>query len=618
MIVPILLVLLNVLAYGSVGHFGFVNWDDPADVYENPMVIGGLSTAAVWWAFTSTSEPYWQPVTWLSHLAVVSMFGLDAGAHHAVNAGIHAGNCLLLFLVFKKLTGKVWESAFVAALFAAHPLHVESVAWVTERKDVLSGLFWLLALWAYARYAARPSATRYLEVAVWFVLGVMSKPMVVTLPAVLLLLDFWPLKRGWRLKEKLPLFAISAAVSALTFVIQKQVGAVAGVAALGVWPRIANAIVSYVRYLGKTIWPSNLEAFYPMRPWPLAIVAGAAALLIAITIIAWLRREKQPYILWGWLFYLVTLLPVIGLLQSGEQAIADRFMYLPMVGLLVIAAWGSADLARAFVPAASRRTVLASLAAVAIAASTYVAHIQAATWSESLTLWQHALEVDPNNYIAHEKLGAAQRDLGRIADARASFERSRALAPPNSPVFLAIVDNLIGMTFLSEGKIDEAQAKFADAVRENPALAEAQNNFGNALAAGGRAADALPHFDAAIQLKTDFVEPRVGRGGALIRLGRVPEAVEEFRRVVALAPNVAEGHNGLGSALAISGDATAAAIEYATAIRLKPGLASAHFNLAVLQVRSGHLAEARSNLEQALAADPNYAQARQLLDALAR
>lgn len=617
MIVPFLLAVLSVLVYSSVGAFGFVNWDDPADVYENPMVIGGLSMAAVWWALTSTSEPYWQPVTWLSHLAVVSAFGMDAGMHHVVNAAIHAVNGVLVFVVLRKLTGKQWPSAFVAAMFVVHPLHVESVAWVTERKDLLSGLFWLLALWSYARYAAKPGAARYIEVAVWFVLGVMSKPMVVTLPAVLILLDFWPLRRGWRVKEKLPLFAISAAASVLTFVVQSQIGAVAGIGALGAWPRIANAVVSYVRYLAKVVVPTGLTPFYPMQTWSIAVVLGAAAVLVAITAIAWQRRTSQPYILWGWLYYLITLLPVIGFLQAGDQAMADRFMYLPLIGPLVIVAWGAADLSK-LVSVSSRRTVLVGAAAVVIAASAVAARAQTMAWADSVSLWQHAIDADPKNYLAHEKLGAAYRELGRLDEARASLERARALTPPGSPVFLAVIDNFLGMTDLSQGRIEEAQARFADAVRENPAFAEAQNNLGNALAAAGRAEEALPHFDAAIRLKPEFVEPRVGRGGALIRQGRTPEALDEFRKVVALAPSVAEAHNGLGSALAISGDAAGAEAEYQTAIRLKPTLASAYFNLAVLMVKAGKTAEARVSLERALAVDPNYAQARELLDALGR
>lgn len=635
MIVPILLALLNVVVYSGVGAFGFVNWDDPADVYENPIVIGGLSLSAAWWALTTTSEPYWQPVTWLSHLAVVSLFGLDAGAHHVVNVAIHALNTVLVFAVLRQFVSAPAHpltraqrdpltlspthlAAIASALFAVHPLHVESVAWITERKDVLSGLFWLLAMWSYCRYAARPGVARYLEVTAWFVLAVMAKPMVVTLPAVLMLMDVWPLRRGWRVAEKVPLFAISAAVSVLTFVVQSRVGAVAAVGALGWWPRVSNALVSYVRYIGKFLWPAKLEAFYPMQPWAAPVVLAAAGALLVVTWLAWRRRASQPYILWGWLYYLITLTPVIGVVQSGEQAMADRFLYLPMIGLLVIVVWGAADIARVYVPARSRRALLGGAAAIAIAACAVAARVQAAVWSESVTLWEHALAVDQNNYIAHEKLGAALRDLGRIDEARASFERSRAAAPANSPVFLAVVDNLIGMTYLSQGQVENARAKFAEAVRENPGLAEAQNNLGNALGAGGRTDEALVHFDEAIRLKPDFVEPRIGRGGALIRGGQPGPAAEEFRRALAIDPSLAEAHNGLGSALAFAGDATGAEAEYRTAIRLKPGLATAHFNLAVLLAKSGRVGEARASLERALAADPNFAQARQLLDALAR
>lgn len=618
MLVPILLAVLSFAVYSGVTSYGFVNWDDPVYITENAVVQTGLSAKTAWWALTTAHEPYWHPVTWISHLADVSAFGLDPGAHHAVNAAIHALNSILVFLVLRKLTSRHWPSAFVAAVFAVHPLHVESVAWITERKDVLSGLFWLLTLWSYASYAKRPSPWRFAKVVIWFALAAMSKPMVVTLPAILVLIDFWPLKRGWRWKEKLPLLAVSAAVSAATVLIQTQVGSVAGIDALGVVARLSNAVVSYVRYLFMFFWPANLTAFYPLRPWPVAIVAGAVLLLVAISAFAWMRRRTQPYLLWGWLYYLVTLLPVIGLLQSGDQAVADRFMYLPMIGPLVMVTWGASDLAARYLVADVRRRTLSALAATVIVASAYAARLQAATWSDSVTLWEHSLAVNESNFIAHEKLGAALRDLGRFDDARASFERSRAVTPPNSPRFLAILDNLVGMTYLSQGRVAEAGAKFAAAVSQNPAFAEAQNNLGNALGSAGRAADALPHFEAAIQLKPDSVEPRIGRGGALLQLGRIAEAQEEFRRAVALAPALAETHNGLGSSLALSGDVAGAKAEYETAIRLKPALASAHFNLAVLFVKLGRREEARISLERSLAADPNYAQARQLLGALAR
>lgn len=615
-IVAALIGLACLAVYSGVDAFGFVNWDDPLYITENAVVKTGLSWHTIWWAVATARSPYWHPLTWWSHLTDVSLFGVDPGMFHVVNALLHTGTSVLLFVALHRLTRAKWPSAVVALLFAVHPLHVESVAWITERKDVLSGFFWMLSLWAYARYAEKPGGGRYAQLLACYAAAAMAKPMVVTLPVVLMLIDGWPLQRGWRFVEKLPLLAISVIVSVVTFVTQSDVGAVAGTGVLGIGPRVANALVSYVRYLGKMFWPVDLIAFYPLEAWTTVVVVGAVAVLVATTLVAWRLRDAYPYVAWGWAYYLVTLAPVIGLLQAGEQAIADRFMYLPMVGPLVIVVWGARDLAARVLTVSSRRTALAGASAAIIMASAVAARAQAATWLDSVALWQHALAVDPDNYIAHEKLGAAYRDLGRVADARASFERARVAAPPASPRFLGIVDNLIGMTYLSEGRLGEARAMFESAVQENPRLGEAQGNLGNALAASGRPAEAIPHFDEAIRLQPDAVEPRIGRGGALNQTGQFAAAAEEFRRVLALDPNLAEAHNGLGSALALGGDAAGAESAYRTAIRLKPSLATAHFNLAVLFARAGKIAEARAALERALAADPAYAQARQLLDAL--
>jgi tetratricopeptide (TPR) repeat protein len=646
--------LLIVGVYASVRHFQFVNWDDPEYITDNPHVLGGLAWQSVKWALTTGSTPYWHPLTWISHLMDVQFFGVTAGAHHVTNVVWHIANTLLLFGVLRQMTGAVERSAWVAALFAVHPLHVESVAWIAERKDVLSTCFWLLTIGTYVAYVRRPQWPRYLGVVGLFALALMSKPMVVTLPIVLLLLDQWPLQRASesalsRVYEKLPLFGLAAATGVATVVIQARVGAVASLGVLPWRVRAAHAIVGYVAYLGQTIWPTHLAAFYPLRVSSPGIVLAAALALGAITATAIRSRHRCPYLLVGWLWYLVTLAPVIGLVQAGEQAMADRFTYVPLIGLLLIVAWGVPDLAsrwpfgRALVRPAAFLTVV--LCAV-------IARAQVGYWSDSVTLWQHAANVTEANYIAHEKLGEAFRDRGDLPAAEAEYTLALAVAPANSPLYDAAIHNDLGFVLTREGKTREAAAQFALAVSLRPTFAEAQNNFGNALAAAGRLPEALDHYREALRLKPDFADALVGEGGVLLRQGHAAEAASAYREALRLQPDLAEAHNGLGAALALAGDEDQAVAQYQEALRLKPALATAHvnlamvrahqgqtgdavdeflraldleptqptwhFNVAVLLAQQGKIADARRHLETALSIDPGFQAARQLLQDLGR
>ena len=402
------LVLINVFVYGSVSDFELVNWDDPTYITENPTVLQGLTWANAWWALTTGHSPYWHPLTWISHMIDVSLFGSDAGAYHVVNVVLHTANTLLLFELLRRMTGAHGRSAFVAAMFAAHPLHVESVAWVTERKDVLSTCFWLLASLAYLSYVRRGSWQRYVSVAVLFTLALMSKPMVVTLPVVFLLLDFWPLGRlspgtpGWRLRaralviEKLPLVALALATSVATVVIQHRVGAMAGLDALPWQARAGNASVGYVAYIWKTVWPAKLAAFYPLFDTTAARVVLAVCAMLAVTAAVIRFRARHPYLLTGWMWYVITIAPVIGFLQAGEQGMADRFMYIPMIGLLMAAAWA----VPAILP--GRMAVVRAAGIAVVVASAVAAHAQVAHWENSLTLWEHATRVTPDSYIAYQ------------------------------------------------------------------------------------------------------------------------------------------------------------------------------------------------------------------------
>jgi Flp pilus assembly protein TadD len=646
-IISLALAALTAIVYAPVRTFELVNWDDPSYVTENPIVRGGLTPASALWALTTTHSPYWHPMTWLSLLLDVSLFGGDVGAYHVTSVAIHIATTVVLFLLLRRMTAAVVPSAFVAAIFAVHPLHVESVAWIAERKDVLSTLFWALTIWAYVSYVRAPSVGRYVVVVVWYALALMSKPMVMTLPVVLLLLDWWPLGR-WRagpagsddpayrrrggaahvrlVVEKLPLFAMAVATGIATVVVQRQVGAVAGLEALPLSQRVENAIVSCVVYIWKTVWPSNLAAFYPLHSYPLWLVLLAAAGLTALTIAAVLVRTRRPHVMVGWLWFLVTVAPVIGLTQAGEQARADRFMYVPMIGLLIIPAWelywlpvrSSQDIRRSAgggggLPTRFSPELLVSfLGLLGLLVYASVARAQVMTWADSETLWRHAVAAVPRNYIAYQKLGQALRDRNQLDEALENLRLALANAPPHSPAFEAMVRDDLGLVLNRHGRPDDAAREFDAAVRLDPEFAEAQLNLANALAADGRFSDAEPHYQAAIALKPDLVEPQVGLGGVLLQQRRPADAIPHYEAAIRRDPSLAQAHNGLGAAYGMQGRDADAMREYDEALRLDPSLVTAHFNVAVLMAREGRTDEARHHLDTALQIDPGYTPARDL------
>jgi tetratricopeptide (TPR) repeat protein len=610
--ISLALIAITLFVYASVRRFEFVNWDDPQYITENANVLGGLTWQSATWALTTAASPYWHPVTWLSHLLDIRLYGLDAGAHHVTNLVLHIANSLLLFGVFRSMTNAAGASAFVAAVFAVHPLHVESVAWVTERKDVLSTGFLLLTIAAYVAYVRRPRWQNYVLVLALYTLALMSKPMVVTLPFVLLLLDVWPLERGrWTrlIVEKIPLLTLAVATGVATLVVQSRVGAVAGLDALPLQARISNAAVADVIYIWKTIWPTNLAAFYPYRPVATVSVLVALLALLGASVAAIRFRRRAPYLLTGWFWYVITVAPVIGLMQAGEQSWADRFTYVPMIGLLIIVSWGIPRLLTG--TNVTRDLPVAAL--VIICALAVTARAQVAHWSDSLSLWQHAARVTDGNYVAYEKLGEAFRDRGQLEDARDNYARAMALAPPGSPKYAAIICNNLGLILTRQGRTDEAAAQFAAAVRFNPGFAEAQGNLGNALASAGRLAEATEHYRAAVRLKPDFTEARVGLGSALLSQGQTSEAITHYWEALRIKPNIAEAYNGLGAALALQGEVDRAMNEYEKALQLRPDLATAHYNVAMLLIKRNRLDEARRHLQDALKSDPGYAPAQQAL-----
>jgi len=471
------IVVLTLLAFRGVLSNAFVIYDDNVYVTENVHVQKGLDGESIAWAFTTTDGSNWHPVTWLSHMLDVQLFGLDAGRHHGTNLLLHASNAVLLFLLLVRMTGALWRPAFVACLFAVHPLHVESVAWIAERKDVLSTLFWLLTLAAWLSYLESKTAARYLLVVLLYGLGLMAKPMLVTLPFTLLLLDFWPLRRfalalGSRalaglLREKAPLFAMAAASCVVTLVAQRSGGSLETLEGLRFAERLANAVLAYASYLSKTFWPASLAVFYPhphagLLAWS---VVGSALLLAGVTALALRLARRAPFVAFGWFWYVGTLLPVIGLVQVGSQSMADRYTYVPLIGLFVAISWGLAELGRG----RSVRYAVASLAGASLVALFVTGRVQVGHWADSVALFEHTLAVTSPNCLAHNDLGIV----------------------------------LFGM-----GRTDEAIAHFREALRIQPDYAEAHNNLGAALAQTNRVPEALEHFRQAVRLKPGFEEAR--------------------------------------------------------------------------------------------------------------
>jgi hypothetical protein len=510
------IVALVMYAYSSVWHYGFESFDDPQYVSENPHVANGLTFEGISWAMTSGYAANWHPLTWVSHMLDIQLFGMNAGAHHATNVILHIANTALLFGVLARMTGAVWRSLFVAGLFALHPIHVESVAWISERKDVLSALFWMLTLWAYGSYVRQPRPSRYLGVVALFALGLMAKSMVVTLPFVLLLLDFWPLGRvsfaGGRqtvralVVEKIPLFALSAAASFVTFTVQRRGGAVAPVIQLAFGTRLENSVISYVAYIGKSFWPSHLAIYYPYpKAFSVMLVAGSVLLLSAASVGAILLGRRHPYLPVGWFWYLGTLVPVIGLVQVGTQAMADRYTYLPLVGVFIIIAWGVPEL----LSRSSRSTAtMATLAGSVLVLCAMGSKSQVRHWESTTALWTHALEVTTDNYEAHNNLGVV---LART------------------------------------GKRDEAIAEFTEAVRLRPAYADAHNNLGLALATQRKLKEALPHLVEAIRLDPGHARAHANLGVVWQALGRRAEAIQEYETVLLLEPNNANVRSALAA-----------------------------------------------------------------------
>jgi tetratricopeptide (TPR) repeat protein len=642
----IALVLLTLAVYAPVRQFEFVNYDDPDYVSNNLHMRYGLTPEGIAWALTSREAANWVPLTRASELADYTIFGLQSGWHHLMNVFIHAFAVVLLFLFLQRATGARWPSAFVAAVFALHPLHVESVVWVSERKDVLCAFFWFLSLWAYVRYTERPNVARYSFTLVSFCLGLMSKPMIATLPFVLLLLDFWPLHRlhAWKkaLFEKLPFFVLSAAVVVVTYAVQHTSGAVKAFTTFPFPLRIENALSSYVLYLVKTLWPTGLSVFYP---YPSAIPfwqsAVAAAFLIVVSLLVWRSRRTGPYFAMGWLWYLGTLIPVIGLIQVGGQSRADRYMYIPMTGLLIMIAWGAAGVLRRW---PQLKPGLVASAVLACSSCAILSSAQLRYWQNSGSLFEHALAVTEDNYVAEHNLGtyllnasdrlpdaimhlenalrinpdsvqahtdlgsAFSRTPGHLSEAVAQYRAALRLDPDS-----AITHNDLGNSLSKlPGQLGEAIAEYRKALQLQPDFPEAHNNLGAALVRGGRLDDSISEFQTALRLKPDYAQARNNLAGVLLQKpGRLQDAISEYKAALEIDPNYSEARDNLAIATSHGSDREDDALtRYEAALRSNPDSAELHCALGVaLSKEKDHTTEAIEQFKTALRLRPDFAEA---------
>jgi len=600
-----LLTVMIWAVFGQLRQYDFINFDDDVYVYQNPPVAGGLSWKSIQWTFTQVHSSNWHPVTWLSHMLDCQLFGLNPGAQHLVNVLFHTLATLSLFFMFRALTGALWRSAFVAAVFAIHPLHVESVAWIAERKDVLSGLFFILTIGAYVRYVRERSAARYLAVLFLFALALMSKPMVVTLPIILLLLDYWPLQRfpqfgqfPWRLiAEKLPLLLLSAAVAIITLCAQHD-----ALSSLSFASRLGNALVSYAIYMGQMFYPTGLAVFYPYPEHGLAIwaIIGAASLLAGISIVVFFNRRQRPWLVTGWLWYLVMLLPVIGIIQVGAQAHADRYTYLPEIGLYALFVWMIADCCTRW---RKLRFALGIVSVAIIIALAFCARIQSSYWMNSQTLWTHALASTADNLTARINLGNALLQAGKPEEAMTHYAKALQIQPDNAEANVSY-----GYILAKQGKADEAAVYLNKALKIKPDHAQAHNDLGNILAQSGQLDQAIDHFQKALHSKPDYAEANYNLGNALTQKGKLDEAITAYQKALQIKPGYVEASYNLGNTFFVKGDMERAVQCYQTALRLKPDYAKACYNLGSALLQEGKLDDAASRFQQELQMNPKHAE----------
>jgi len=623
-LVWLLLAFATLIVYGRVVNFDFTNYDDPFLIYENPVVRAGLTLRGLLWALTTSYFEFWHPLTWLSHMLDYQLFGLRPGLHHLMNLGFHVANALVLFAVLRRMTGALWRSAIVAALFALHPLHVESVAWLSERKDVLSTFFGLLSLWAYARYTGESkvrslkSKVFYRLALVLFAFGLMTKPMVVTLPFVLLLLDYWPLRRVSSFKlqvssssilnpqrsglsrlilEKLPFFGLALVSCAITFIGVKTAHNILSTEVVPWGFRLANVPVSYVRYLGKMVWPVDLAVFYPMPShWEAWQVVGAVLLLLLISLLVVVWARSAPYLIFGWLMFLGTLVPTLGLVPVGYQSIADRYTYFPSIGLFVAVVWAVADFS---VRWRFRTAFLAGATALALLVCGSVTWFQVRHWRNSITLWTHCLAATRGNATAHYQLGHALQHSGQANEAMKQYREALRIKPDHLDANLNL-----GVALVETNQLQEATNYFGKALRIEPDYAKAHINMGNALYKLKDFSGATNHYAQALQTNPDNGNTHHVYALALLDLGDFTGAITHASEAMRLDPKDFWAFTFKGRALSALGKSDEALDSYFAALNLNYGCADAHYHLGLEWMKRGRLDEAVSSFGEVLRINP--------------
>ena len=614
------LIIAVLSVFWQVKNNDFVNYDDPRCVPENVHIQSGFNSNDLKWAFTTNHTGFWQPLTWLSFMLDFKLFRLNPGGYHIVNLLFHIANTVLLFLVLNRMTHALSKSAFVAALFAFHPLHVESVAWIAERKDVLSAFFWMLTMGAYVFYVEKPGLKKYLLILLFFSLGLMAKPMLVTLPCVLLLLDYWPLARLrfnhsldipkiseskkekklarkiasrakgkklsppdqsllWQrlwpfIREKIPLFTLSAISAMLTFIGQQERGALESLEVFPIGARIGNVFISYAGYIGKMIYPHSLAAFYPHQGttplWEISL-AAIFVLIATLLIIRWAAR--MPYLAMGWLWYLGTLVPVIGIIQVGMQSMADRYTYIPMIGVFVATTWAVTDIARNW---RYRQYILAAGAGIVLSALMFSTWTQVKYWQNSITLFEHAIQVTDNNYLAHNNLGFALSNARKREEATAHYKEAIRSKPRYENAYFNLGNNLS-----AQGRTDEAILCYQEALKLQPNYAKAHNNLAALLFSKKMFKEAIGHYREALKTDPTNSLTHYNLGVAWMSIDHFEDAIGQFQEAVRINPRFIDAHNAWGIALARSGKTGEAIDHFREALRIKPDFRGAEDNLRV-------------------------------------
>ena len=612
----ILLVIATFIAYMQVLKYGFItSFDDTEYLTSNWNIKAGLTKESIVWAFSTSYASNWHPVTWLSHMLDYEFYGLEPFGHHLTSLLFHIINTLLLFGVLLKMTGALWRSGLVAILFALHPLNVESVAWVSERKNVLSTFFLLLTLWTYVRYVDKKNARNYLLVVLFLALGLMSKPMLVTLPFVLLLLDFWPLKRFGEVRparlifEKVPLFILLIGSCVATFIAQKSGGAIRSSEFSSLYFRVANALVSYFEYLRNMLWPSGLSVFYPHPGNALPIWKPLACTIVLVVVTIWVVKEirRAPYLAVGWFWYLGTLVPVIGIVQVGEQAMADRYTYVPLIGIFIAIAWSLPEQIKT-----RKEKLLPILSGIVISLLIALTWIQVSHWKNSITLFKHAINVTDTKYLGvatiHAFLGDAYHREGELGIAISEFKKSLDLDPIN-PYSL----NNLAATLAEQGNLKEGLSYAQKLSRLQPDYTPGLITMGNILEETGKLDQAQIYYEQVLERDSDSFENYLNLANILYRKGDLEGAIPHYKKVIILNPNLLEAHYNLGNIFGQLGQPIDAKKEFEQAIRCDEKQPMPHYGLGLIQLQTGNYLKAIEAFEQALSLNPKLEQARHFL-----